>query len=129
MKEGDVFLQEYCVTENIYKQFIEIFNDRNPLHTDKEFAISKSFKEQVMHGSILAGFLSHFVGECLLQKNVIVQSYKLNFVKPVYLNDTLILKTEIIGVFESVNSVEFKFKFNNDDNLVVAKGNIDISII
>lgn len=129
IKEGDFFLQNYSVTKNIYTQFINIFKDRNQLHTDKVFATSKLFDDRVMHGAILAGFLSHFIGECLPIKNVLVQSYKLTFIKPVYMNDALILKTSITGIFPSVKTVEFKYKFINQVNQTVAKGNINISII
>ena len=129
MKEGDIYTQEYTVTEKIYRSFIDIFNDRNPLHTDRAFAESKSFKSEVMHGAILAGFLSHFIGECLPEKNVIVQTYKLNFIKPVYLDDKLTLNASIKGYYESVQAIEFSYTFSNEEKITVAKGNIAISMI
>jgi acyl dehydratase len=35
------------------------------LHIDDDYARSKGFKQKVMHGNILCGFLSRFVGELL----------------------------------------------------------------
>ena len=63
----------FIVSENIYKGFIQLFNDKNPLHVNDVFAIEKGFKEKVMHGNILNGFLSYFIGECLPVKNVVIQ--------------------------------------------------------
>ena len=69
IKKGDNFEVEYQVTEKIYDGFIELFNDRNPLHTDEKFAMEKNFSGRVMHGAILNGFLSNFIGEQLPVKN------------------------------------------------------------
>jgi 3-hydroxybutyryl-CoA dehydratase len=129
MKEGDKFEVEYQVSENIYNGFINIFNDKNPLHTDEHFAKEKNFAGKVMHGAILTGFLSNFIGEQLPIKNVIVQSYKISFLKPVYLNDQLKLKVNIDTVSDSVNCIIFKYKFENTAGTVVGKGEISIGII
>ena len=129
MEEGTVFKLEYCVTERIYSGFIDLFQDKNPLHTSEVFAKEKRFSGKVMHGAILTGFLSHFIGECLPDKNVIVHSYKINYQAPVYLNDLLEFEATVTGVFESVNSIEFKYKFINLDKKTVAKGDISIGII
>jgi len=129
MKEGTVFEVEYSVSEEVYNGFIKIFKDANPLHTDEVFAKEKKFAGKVMHGAILAGFLSNFVGEQLPQKNVIVQSYKMNFIRPVYLGDRIKLKAIVDGVFESVNCVIFKYGFTNADGIIVCKGEVSIGII
>jgi acyl dehydratase len=128
MKEGDKFEIEYTVTPEIYQAYIKFFDDRNPLHTNKAFAKEKGFSDVVMHGGILTGFLSNFIGEQLPLKNVIIQSYKIAFAKPVYLNTVLTLKAVITGVFESVNCVVFKYAFENEST-VVSKGEISIGII
>lgn len=129
MKEGAAFKFDYCVTEDIYNGFINLFKDKNPLHTDEGFAKEKNFSGKVMHGAILVGFLSNFIGECLPEKNVIVHGYKINYTAPVYLNDQLTFEATVTGVFESVNSVEFKYRFINLDKKTVAKGDISIGII
>lgn len=129
MKEKDIFKKEFVITQTVYDLFIQAFEDRNPLHTDATFAKSKSFEDKVMHGAILVGFLSNFIGECLPDKNVIVQSYNINFVKPVYLDQKLLFNAVVAGIFESVNCVQFKYKFQNEMEKTVAKGEISISII
>jgi acyl dehydratase len=128
MQEGDVFEVMYQITPKVYEMYTEGFNDKNPLHTNDAFAKEKGFPSVVMHGGILTGFLSNFIGEQLPIKNVMIQSYKIAFVKPVYLNYTLVFKAKITGVFESVNCVVFKYSFEHE-SLVVCKGEINIGII
>ena len=129
MQKGDVFEHTFVITEQIYKGFIDLFNDKNPLHTNAEFAADKGFESKVMHGNILNGFVSYFIGECLPLKNVIIQTQEIKYTKPVYLDDSLDFRAEIVDVFESVNMMEIKFFFKKQDGIKVATGKINIGII
>ena len=125
---GNQYEENFIVSDEIYLGFIQIFKDQNPLHTNNEFAVNKGFTGKVMHGNILNGFLSYFIGECLPTKDVIIHSQEIQFKNAVYLNDVLAFKAEIIGFYESVNAVEFKFTFKRDQT-IMAKGKIQIGIL
>ena len=125
---GNQYEENFIVSDEIYLGFIQIFKDQNPLHTNNEFAVNKGFIGKVMHGNILNGFLSYFIGECLPTKDVIIHSQEIQFKNAVYLNDVLVFKAEIIGLYESVNAVEFKFTFKRDQT-IMAKGKIQIGIL
>lgn len=126
---GTTIRHMFSVDEKVYEGFKSIFKDENPLHTNATFAVSKGFKERVMHGNILNGFLSYLVGELLPMKNVIIQSQTIQFVKPVYLNDKVTLEATVVDYYESVASAELKYKFINQQEQVIAKGVIQIGII
>lgn len=128
-KVDDVFVENFIVSNEIYNGFITLFKDRNPLHTEIQFAQSKGFQSEVMHGNILNGFISYFIGEGLPTKNVMIHSQEIQFKNPVYLNDCLQFKATIIGVYDSVNAVEFKFDFKNASGKTVAKGKIQIGLL
>ena len=83
MLKGDSFSKEFIIDNEIYIGFINLFKDRNPLHTDIAFAKEKGFNATVMHGNILGGFLSYFIGECLPEKNVIIHSQEIKYYNPV----------------------------------------------
>ena len=125
---GNQYEENFIVSEEIYHGFVQIFKDQNPLHTNNKFAVNKGFIGKVMHGNILNGFLSYFIGECLPTKDVIIHSQEIQFKNAVYLNDVLAFKAEIIGFYESVNAVEFKFTFKRDQT-IMAKGKIQIGIL
>ncbi len=127
--KGQKFAETFTVSDNVYQGFIALFKDKNPLHTNERFASEKGFKEKVMHGNILNGFLSYFIGECLPVKDVIIHSQEIQFKNPVYLNDSLIFEATVSEIFESVNTIEFKFTFKNSSDKVVSKGKIQIGII
>jgi len=126
---GDKFNENFIVTDNIYNGFINLFKDRNPLHTNTEFAVLKGFESKVMHGNILNGFISFFIGECLPTKNVIIHSQEIQFKNAVFLNDKLDFQAEVTGIFNAVNVVEFKFTFKNKKNKTVSKGKIQIGLL
>jgi acyl dehydratase len=126
---NDVFTKSFVVSPKVYDGFIAAFNDKNPLHTDKDFAVSKGFKGKVMHGNILNGFVSYFIGECLPIKNVIIHSQQIQYKNPVYLNDEIIFEAYIDDIYESVNAIGFKFTFKNSESKIVAKGQIQIGLL
>ncbi|WP_309640404.1 MaoC/PaaZ C-terminal domain-containing protein [Flavobacterium sp.] len=127
-KVGDTFSEQFVVSAEVHSQFIQLFKDKNPLHTDEAFAIAKGFQGRVMHGNILNGFLSYFIGECLPTKDVIIHSQEIQFKNAVYINDALDFTATVEGVYDSVNAVEFKFSFKNAASKVVAKGKIQIGL-
>ncbi len=128
MEVGQKFQASFVVDERVYQGFIQVFKDRNPLHTNETYALSKGFTEKVMHGNILCGFLSYFIGECLPTKDVVIHSQEIQFTKAVYLNDQLELTAVIEDFFESVNAVAFKFNLKNQNQQIVAKGKVQIGL-
>ena len=128
MQEGLRINHEFFIDSDIYEGFKKAFKDENILHTNEEYAQEKGFREKVMHGNILNGFVSFFVGELLPDKKVLIQKQEISFHKPVYLNDNLIFEAILSEVYESVNSFVFKFKFKSESGLV-AKGKVQIGKI
>lgn len=124
-----VFTKTFTISEKVYSHFLETFQDHNPLHTNQEFATSHGFEGIVMHGNILNGIISYFIGECLPMKNVIIHMQTIKFLNPVYLNDDVTLVAEVEDIYESVNSIAFKFYFNNQHGKKVAKGTVQIGLL
>ncbi len=127
--KGTEYKIPFEVTEDVFNGFINIFKDKNVLHTDENFAKEKGFASKVMHGNILNGFISYFIGECLPFNNVIIQTQEIKYSLPVYMNDKLELKATVEDYFESVKMLEFKFHFTNQHQKKVARGKISIGII
>jgi len=126
---GDKFEESFFVSNDTYEGFIKIFDDKNPMHTDKKFATSNGFKDVVMHGNILGGYVSYFVGECLPLKNVVIVAQKLSFHHPFYREEKVKLKAEVKEIYDSVNLIDFKLKFYNEMEQLVAKGSLQIKVL
>ena len=76
LQEGMSATHNYTISEEVYQGFLEIFDDRNPLHTDPDYARAKGFKDRIMFGGTLNGFLSHFIGMCFPGKKALLLSTK-----------------------------------------------------
>lgn len=126
---GQIFKIAYNVTAEVYSSFQICSKDFNPLHTDEDFAHDKGFTNIVMYGNILNAFISNFIGECLPIKNVIIHSQSIAFKNPVYMNERLIFNAMITDIFDSVNTVEFKYKFIKSNDKIAAKGLIQIGVL
>ena len=119
----------FVVSQKVYEAFQQCSGDYNPLHTKVEFAKEKGFKECVMYGNILNAFVSTLIGECLPTKDVMINSQDITYRQPVFLNDELDAELTVEKIYESVNVVDFKFRFNNVSGKTVARGHIQISVI
>ena len=122
----------YHVTPDVYFGFQRISSDFNPLHTDEAFAKSKGFPGRVMYGNILNAFVSHFVGMELPSRDVMIQTQDIQFRKPVYLGDEIILKASHEDVSEAVEIVNFKLKFYRPSEKkpeLVATGHVQIGML
>lgn len=128
VKKGTTFNHKFKVTKETSNLFIKLSQDRNPLHVDDNFSISKGFKSRVTHGNIQNCFLSYFIGEIFPIKEVMILSQTIKFKNPVYRNDILIFESVVINYVESIKVYELKFKFMNS-SLIVSQGNLMIKII
>lgn len=128
-KVGDIFEQTFFINDELYNKFIDLSQDKNALHIDEQFSISKGFEGKVMHGNILNVFISYFIGECLPTKNVIIHSQEIQYKNALYLNDVLNFEATVLGVYESVNAIEFKYYFKNETLKIVAKGKFQIGLL
>ena len=129
LHKGDSFTRQFVVSQSVYDGFMQTFNDRNPYHVSDATARAAGFAGKIMHGNILNGFLSYFVGECLPVKTVVIQSQEIKFHKPVYLNDTVTLHAEVADFHESVRTAVITFHFLNQNNIKVAKGRLLVGLL
>jgi 3-hydroxybutyryl-CoA dehydratase len=129
VKAGDRFVESFEISQELHRGFISLFGDRHPLHTDPVYAKSLGFESVVVHGNILCGFLSYFVGERFPEPDVMILSQNVKFPHPVYLNDRLQLDVEVLDVHDSVNVVEIECKFRNAAGKLVASARMNIGAI
>jgi len=114
---------EYIVDLECYESFIACFNDRNLMHTSDDFAKKYGFREKIMHGNILNGFLSNFIGQKLDSENVVILGQSIKYRRPIYLNDLLVLNVELNNASEAVGVYSYAFTFERKvDSVEVANG-------
>lgn len=118
------FKHTYRVSNDLYEQFLGIFKDTNIFHIDSEYAKGKGFTDKIVHGNVLGGFLSHFIGVVLNLDRTVIASETINFHLPVYINDELVLTGEVGDFISSVQAYKVKFYFKNQADQKVASGKV-----
>jgi len=122
LKIGDTASLSKTFTDDDVQQFAAISGDRNPVHLDAEYAAQTPFKKRIAHGMLTAGLISAVLGTKLPGEGSIYISQSLNFRAPVYLNDTITARVEVIKIHERKPIVTFKTVCTNQDDLVVLEG-------
>jgi acyl dehydratase len=128
--EGREIERAYRLTPDVYEHFLAAFKDENKLHTDADYARAKGFTGKVMHGAILNGFLSHFVGMHFPGEKALLLKVELGYAKPSYLGDELKLKAKVVQKVNSERLLVLRVVFQNEtQGTVVASGQTMVRMI
>jgi 3-hydroxybutyryl-CoA dehydratase len=114
--------RNYLVSNKLVNTYRKLFQDSHPLHTSDKKAKQMGFKMRLVYGNILGGFISNFVGMVLGTHETFLIQQQIIYLKPVYVNDNLSLHVELYKFFPSVNTIEYKFQFYNQHNIIIARG-------
>ena len=98
-----------------------ITGDLNPAHVNAVYAEEAFFKERVVHGMLVAGFISTVFGMYMPGPGTIFLSNNVNFLAPVRFNDTITVTCEIVEKLEKGN-VKIKSEVINQNNEIVMTG-------
>ena len=130
VREGFRTTHSYTISKDTYETFLSVSRDRNPLHTDDEFARSLGFPEKVMHGSILNCFVSHFVGMHFPGGRVLLHAVDLHFKSPCHLHDEIRIEASVVHVATSVGVVIMDLVLTNATrDRVAAKGKVQVGLV
>lgn len=110
------------ITSEMMQKFYEITSDKNPLHRDLNFAREMGYENQVVYGMLTASFMSTLGGCYLPGKYCLILGGSVNFVKPVFVGDTISVTGEIIDINRELNYLELKVTMRNQKNEKVFRG-------
>ena len=124
---GTRFRKEYAITEDVYQRFLQLFGDASPLHVDDRVAQRCGFREKLVHGAALNGFISNFVGMNFPGKRTLELGVDIQYVKPTHIGDVVMLDATVKERLEASNVLVLQFKFLREAT-VVARGRVTIMI-
>ena len=81
------------LTEEKIKQYAFLSGDFNQIHLDQEEAERFGFKAPIAHGMLTMG-LALEVASSFTQKGMRVSEYEMQFIKPIFQNDTIQIVAE-----------------------------------
>jgi len=126
---GMTVQHDYVITPTVYENFLTAFQDHSPVHVDAAYAQKSGFAGKVMHGAILNGFISHFVGMIFPGKPSLLLAVDLRFSQPSFLGDNLQLQATVSQKMDSQNVIVLDFIFNNlTQNHIAARGRAQVKL-
>lgn len=129
IEENAEFSRLYTIDDKVYQALVAVFQDQSPVHVDEEYAKSAGFAGRVMHGAILQGFLSHFVGMHFPGKKSLILSVNLNYHRPSYLGDQINLTARVRQKVETGQVIVLEVKFTNlASEALAASGKVQVAL-
>ena len=78
--------------------FAQVTGDENPVHLDEAYATRTRFDGRIVHGILLAGFISAVLGNDLPGPGAIYLSQTLRFRRPVRIGDEVTARAEVMEI-------------------------------
>ena len=86
IENGQTYTHDFIFTQEEVNRFAEVTGDKNPVHTDAEFAAKTMFKKPIMHGMLGAALFSKVFGVLFPGEGTIYLKQSLSFLKPMYVD-------------------------------------------
>lgn len=100
MEEQKIVEEKIIISEDLIQKFAQFANDFNPIHFDDEAAKKKGFKGRIAHGMLTASLFSGMMATKFPGPGTIYLNQTFKFHAPIYLNDKITLRLELISVKE-----------------------------
>lgn len=110
------------ITEADVRKFVEMTGDDNPLHVDRAYAETTSFKDIVVHGMLGASFISTVIGTKLPGTGALWVSQNMEFLLPVRLGDVLTISATVLKKHERERLLELDTKIINQNQQLILTG-------
>jgi acyl dehydratase len=110
------------VTESLINDFAKLSGDYSPIHINEDYAKSKKFKGRVVHGMLLASFLSRMIGMYLPGTHALYASQSLEFHNPCFINDEITVSSVVNDKSESTKIIKIESKITNNKNEILLNG-------
>ncbi len=122
LKAGDEAVLQVEITPDTVRRFIELSGDDAPLHTDAAYAGTRGFSGTLVHGALLAAFVSRLVGTEMPGSLSLLQKLDLVFRAPCYAPCRLRLTATVAQVSAAVRSVRIRLKVEEESGRLLATG-------
>ena len=111
-------------------QDVQIFaaasGDVNPVHLNPDYASTTQFKACIAHGMLSGAVVSAAIAMELPGPGTIYLSQTLRFRQPVFLNDTITVKLQVIDKKDKHGFVSLNCEVFNQDGKLVVTGTAEV---
>jgi|TARA_B100000953_G_scaffold197510_1_gene162757 acyl dehydratase len=113
---------QITITESMVDDFAKLTGDFSPIHIDEDYARTTTFQRRVVHGMLLASFLSRMDGMYLPGKHALYFSQSLDFRYPCFIGDIITVSSIVVDKSQSTKILKIESKITNQDNKIILSG-------
>ena len=113
---------QITVTETMIDDFARLSGDFSPIHMDDNYAKSTTFGKKVVHGMLLASFLSRVDGMYLPGKHGLYFSQNIEFRNPCFIGDNVSVFSKVIDKSEATKIIKIESTISNQNNDILLQG-------
>ncbi len=84
--------------DDAVRKFAEVSGDFNPLHMDEGYARKSPFRGRIVHGALVASFISCVLGNHLPGPGAVFAGMTMRFERPVRIGDKVIARATVTEV-------------------------------
>lgn len=110
------------ITSEIVDAFAQFSGDYNPLHMEEAFARHTTFQRRVVHGMIIASYVSTLIGMQLPGSGALWSQQNFRWKVPVFIGDELDISLTIQHKSQATNTIKVDVKAINQNGIVVMDG-------
>ncbi len=120
---GDKKDIDFIVRDDDLNYFISACGDNHPLHQNLKFALSKGYKNKIVHGMYIASYVSSLITKEFIGAEGLLISFNSEFRSPIEVNIQLTCSIVIkdINLSSGVTLLEWRVSLLNE--LITSKGN------
>ena len=108
LKKNQKISKIWNVKKADFQNFIRLSGDKNPIHSNFNYAVSKGYKNIIAPGFLLGSKVSGIIGTFLPGKRWLLLEEKLIFKSPIYPGDTLRIEILVKDLNKSLSVVALK---------------------
>ena len=120
---------DVTITQEMMEKFRDITGDINPLHNEIEYAESQGYSGRVVYGMLTASFLSTLAGVYMPGKYSLIHTTETEFVKPVFIGDTLTIKGVVKEKDDNFRLIWLKVVIANQKGEKVCRAKMRIGLM
>lgn len=110
LREGMSVRVPFKITHDDMQVFAELSGDRSRIHHDSDFAKANGFAGPVVYGALTVARLSNLVGMHLPGDLGLATGWKIDFNRPLYVDEDAEMEAEITQLSEATRVVMLRFK-------------------
>lgn len=105
-KAGDRASLEHKFTKADVDAFVNITSDDNPIHVDQDYASKTEMGQCVVHGMLVASFISTVIGKKIPGDGSIWLSFDVQWKKPVFIDTEIVFEAVVLNVNKSLQTLD-----------------------